>query len=255
MSEIGNCIDSSLPVAREYKRRWQSHPAHGGEGFTDLTIRIHRCCSWLGRAQHVAGESGDSALDDQLVFLWIAFNALYGRWDPESNHPARDIQSVRDFIRDVTALDQGAGRNLLGGLLEDERPLVERIFDNAYLDHYFWRGLEDGEGEDEETWRNMPRKGRHYLDAGQTERALDRLLLYRVYQLRCQLLHGGATHGGRLNRGSIADCGRFLHLFLDRSLEILLHPGGAEAFRETLGPICYPPVRPGPGEVPRPDDS
>ena len=244
MNEITNCIDGSLPAAREYKRRWQEISCSTEDGFTGLTIRIHRSCSWLGRAQVVARDSSSEGLDDQLVFLWIAFNALYGQWDKDTNHPAKDIQGVRDFIATATDLDRSHGINAYAVLLEEQRILAERLFDNVYLDHYFWRGLEEG-GDDEETWKNMPRKGRFYLEEKQTQHALDRLLLYRVYQLRCQLVHGGGTHGGRLNRESIADCGRFLHLFLDRSYEILLHPECAPAFRESLGSICYPPIQDG----------
>lgn len=244
MNEIPDCIDSSLPAAREYKRRWQEISCSSEDGYTDLTIRIHRSCSWLNRAQVVAQDSGLEGLDDQLVFLWIAFNALYGQWDQDTNHPAKDIQSVRDFISRATKLDELHGIKAYESLLAEQQTLAERLFDNVYLDHYFWRGLEEG-ASDEETWKNMPRKGRAYLNEGQTERALDRLLLYRVYQLRCQLVHGGGTHGGRLNRESVADCGRFLHLFLDRSFDILLHPQCAPTFRESLGSICYPPVQDG----------
>ena len=245
MKEITNCIDSSLPSAREYKRRWQQMLGDDVGDYTELAIRIHRACSWLHRAQVVAKESGTDALDDQLIFLWISFNALYGQWDQETNHPAKDIRSVRDFIVGATSLDELHGLGAYQALLKEHRELAERLFDNVYLDHYFWRGLAEGEEEEEETWHNLPRKGRHYLDEGQTESALDRLLLYRVYQLRCQLVHGGATHGGGLNRESVADCGRFLHLFLDRSFEVLVHPDRAEAFRSNLGAICYPPIRDG----------
>ncbi|MEE2681132.1 MAG: hypothetical protein VX641_02045 [Planctomycetota bacterium] len=244
MSDIPDCIDGTLPPARDYKRRWQEIPCSNEEGYTNLTIRIHRSCSWLGRAQVVARDSSLEGLDDQLIFLWISFNALYGQWDKETNHPAKDIRGVRSFIAQADTLDQEHGPRVFQNLLVQHRALAERLFDNVYLDHYFWRGLEEG-AEELETWQNMPRKGRLYLDEGQTQRALDRLLLYRVYQLRCQLIHGGGTHGGRLNRESIADCGRFLHLFLDRSFEILLHQERAPAFREGLGSICYPPIQGG----------
>ena len=56
-------------------------------------------------------------------------------------------------------------------------------------------GKKDDSGDgDDETWRDMPAKGRRYLDDGRAERALDRLLLYRVYTMRCQLVQTeGAT--------------------------------------------------------------
>lgn len=236
MSEQANCIDETLSPAEWYKTAWyEAVPRDEAKGM-DLSIRIHRACSWLRRAQTTAHDSGTDALDDQLVLLWIAFNSLYGRWDPDENHPARDVESVRSFLTIALELDAEDG---FGKMLLRERPLAERLFDNVYLDHYFWRDLTEGEGDDE-TWKNMPKKGRRYLDDGRAELALDRLLLYRVYQLRCQLIHGGATHGGRLNRNSVADCGRFLHLVLDQTLRLMIKR--PQAFRERMGMICYPPL-------------
>ena len=72
MNEITNCIDSALPAAREYKRRWQEMLGEDAGDYTELAIRIHRACSWLHRAQVVAEESGTDALADQLIFLWIS---------------------------------------------------------------------------------------------------------------------------------------------------------------------------------------
>ena len=236
MSAHGPCIDANLPAADEYKAEWYDRIGREQAGGMSLSIRIHRACSWLRRAQEAARTHGSESLDDQLVLLWIAFNSLYGVWDEEENHPARDIESVRNFVRMMLELDR---TDSYGKLLQRERVLAERLFDNIYLDHYFWRGLEEGDGDDE-TWRNMPQKGRRYLDDGRAELALDRLLLFRVYQIRCQLVHGGATHGSKLNRQSVADCGRLLHLVLDCTLRIVIER--ADDLKERIGRICYPPV-------------
>lgn len=237
MTTYETCIDETLPAADHYKERW--YQAIGRDKASDrpLSIRIHRCCSWLRRAQALAKADGADSIDDQLVLMWIGFNALYGLWDREENHPVRDIESVRRFLKRVLELDR---EDAYGKLLQRERPLCERLFDNVYLDHYFWRGLESGEG-DEETWVNMPARGRRYLDDGRAELALDRLLLFRVYTLRCQMVHGGSTHGGRLNRHSIADCGRLLHYVLDVTIGILIER--VDDIEDSMGELCYPPVR------------
>ncbi|MCH2144011.1 MAG: HEPN domain-containing protein [Phycisphaerales bacterium] len=236
MTDLQTCINPDLPAADEYKERWYGLIGREKARGMALSIRLHRACSWLRRAQHVARTDGTDSIDDQLVLLWISFNALYGLWDEETNHPARDIGSVRDFLRRVLELDRD---DEFGKLLQRERGLCERLFDNVYLDHYFWRGLDAGDTEDD-SWHNMPTKGRKYLNDGRAELALDRLMLYRVYTLRCQLVHGGSTHGGQLNRASVADCGRLLHQVLDIAIRILIER--AEDVEGTLGPICYPPV-------------
>lgn len=239
MSELANCIDGTLPAADDYKADWYAKIGRDRASGMSLSIRIHRSCSWLRRAQEAARTSGADSLDDQLVLLWIAFNSLYGVWDDDENHPMGDIESVRNFLLIMLELDR---HDTYGKLLQRERKLAERLFDNMYLDHYFWRGLNEGEGDDE-TWKNMPQKGRRYLDDGRAELALDRLLIFRVYQIRCQLVHGGATHGSKLNRQSVADCGRLLHQVLDCTLRIIIER--ADDLKEKLGRICYPPVENG----------
>jgi hypothetical protein len=236
MTHFETCIDTTLPTADTYKERWYEQIGREQARGMSLSIRLHRACSWLRRAQRVAEVDGADSIDDQLVLLWISFNSLYGLWDEEANHPARDIGSVRDFLRRILELDRD---DQFGKLLQRERTLCERLFDNVYLDHYFWRGLDSGDTEDD-SWHNMPAKGRRYLDDGRAELALDRLTVYRVYTLRCQLVHGGSTHGGKLNRTSVADCGRLLHQVIDISIRILIER--AEDVEESLGPICYPPV-------------
>jgi hypothetical protein len=181
-----------------------------------------------------ATKEQSAQLDDELILLWIAFNALYGVWDKPCNKPLPDLRSVRVFLDLVMKHDHD---NRLKSFIARERSCAVRLFDNVYLDHYYWRDLNDVD-DDDETWVDMPQKGRGYL-SNNPARAIDRLVLYRIYTLRCQLVHGGATHGGRLNRDSVADSGTLLHGLLDCFLQIVID--NHDIMKETIGPICYPP--------------
>src|SRR5262249_46571787 len=70
-------------------------------------LRVHRSRSWLRKARKA------DDLDSQFVFLWIAFNALYGRprylpevWTDE----ARDL---RTFIGKLEEASRAQLRNTL----------------------------------------------------------------------------------------------------------------------------------------------
>ena len=62
--------------------------------------------------------------------------------------------------------------------------------------------------------------------------------LERVYLLRCQLVHGAATCGGRLNREALAQCAQFVQQLLNAILLIVIDHGRDEDW----GPMCYPPL-------------
>jgi hypothetical protein len=63
------------------------------------------------------------------------------------------------------------------------------------------------------------------------------ILLSRIYTLRNQLIHGGATWGSSVNRDQVRDCVGFMGKLVPLVIEVMLdHP-------ETLwGDACYPVV-------------
>jgi len=63
------------------------------------------------------------------------------------------------------------------------------------------------------------------------------IVLSRIYTLRNQLIHGGATWGSSVNRDQVRDCVGFMGKLVPLVIEVMLdHP-------ETLwGDACYPVV-------------
>lgn len=222
---------SSTPTVRELRRRWKPHKQRLGAERTDhpTLIRFHRACSWLAQAEVMDLESnGDLA----LIALWITFNALYGQWDHGAREPLPDRECWRVFVQRVLELD---GTGHLAGALTVHKRLVMTILDDRYLSSHFWRE-ESGDGP------QARYKEKHRAHDWFVERnwglILERLL-ERIYLLRCQLVHGAATFGGRLNRRSARNCATMLGHLLPAMLLVLIDHGADEDW----GIMCYPPTQ------------
>lgn len=61
----------------------------------------------------------------------------------------------------------------------------------------------------------------------------------RVYLIRCQLVHGAATYGGKLNRTAARRCSQMLGHLVTTALEVMIEHGAEEDW----GRMCYPPIR------------
>ena len=68
-------------------------------------------------------------------------------------------------------------------------------------------------------------------------------ILDRVYVMRCQLVHGAATYGGKLNRTSLKRCVMMMQRLLPALLLVWIDHGADEDW----GPMCYPPMDDGTG--------
>ena len=81
----------------------------------------------------------------------------------------------------------------------------------------------------QENRSTSPRQRQHARAAGRG--------VNRIYTLRNQLLHGGATWGGAVNREQLRDCSKLLGKLVPLIIELMMdHPN-------TLwGDACYPVV-------------
>jgi len=226
-----------IPTVRDLRRRWK--PLKAGAAATDeheaIRIRLHRCFSWMARAEHIAtGEDEEPALDALLLYRWTAFNALYGRWDAEVQAPRPDAQCYRGFTTRLMDIDR-AGQARIPATLAANRKLLESIAGDEFLLRHFWQ---DPDGDHGRTAERTVRKLREMLREGREAAALE-LVLDRVYLLRCQLVHGASTFGGRENRHAVRRSARLLELLLPE-VAIVIIDGAWEGDWDGL---CYPPVR------------
>ena len=222
-------IATNLTV-HDLRRRWKPHKerlaALGGEQPT--AIRFHRACSWMARVEQMPdGEDHDLG----LVTLWIAFNSLYGQWDCQKREPRPDRESWRSFMDRILKLDR---TDHVPVALQEHKRLVMSLLEDEYLSNFFWEepcakraGQSRKAAYNAQTW---------YIEQ-RWIKVLDEIL-ERVYVMRCQLVHGAATYGGKLNRTSLKHCVTMMQRLLPAMLLVWIDHGADEDW----GLMCYPPV-------------
>ncbi|MDR0217200.1 MAG: hypothetical protein LBJ15_24780 [Comamonas sp.] len=213
------------------------HQAQIAQQRTPFTLRMHRALSWLQRAE-AAGDDDDVA----FVCLWIGFNAAYAQDTPGGGISSTSERlAFRNFMSDVCALDTGKA---LSALVWQVFPGPIRVLlDNQYVFQPFWDALNNprSDGIIPEHWREAFDEARQRVHRALAQQDTERVLyevFVRLYTLRNQLMHGGATWNSSVNRAQVRD-GRAL---LARALPVMLvvmmdHPARFE------GKPFYPVVK------------
>lgn len=196
-----------------------------------LNLRIHRALSWLQRAAQC-----DDA-DGRFVFLWIAFNAAYAQEIPQHQRLSEQ-ETFRAFLRKLHALDS---EKKLDALVWKEFSGPLRILlDNPYVFESFWdfhRGL-ISEADWQDRFSRGKQRAHKLLAQGQTPELLA-LVFQRIYTLRNQLMHGGATWNSMVNRAQLQDCVNLMSKLVPVVIEIMLNSS------DTIwGDACYPVIQP-----------
>tara|TARA_B100000530_G_scaffold208576_1_gene133414 strand:+ start:1010 stop:1687 length:678 start_codon:yes stop_codon:yes gene_type:complete len=216
---------------RDLRRKWKPHKerlgAQGGEHGHPTPIRFHRACSWLAEIENLTDAEDN---DRTLIYQWIAFNALYGQWDEKRQEPKQDKTSWQDFLDQIVSLDES---KYLESMLVENKKLVEAILDDEYLSKLFWRNPNQGTARQARRAKFASRTW--YLEEKWTL-ILDRVM-DRIYQIRCQLIHGAATYNGKLNRRSLKRCVMMLEHVMISVLQVWIDHGADQDW----GPMCYPP--------------
>ena len=169
----------------------------------NLALRVHRALSWLDRSERTGGD-----IDARFIFLWIAFNAAYAT-DIDAQIRQSEQNTFSDFIRKLCELDT---HKRLEDLAWNAFPSAIRLLlDNPYVFQPFW---------DHQAGRAEASDWQLRFEASKTAavRALGRrdtptvlsVTLARLYTLRNQLVHGGATWNSSVNRTQLRDCTNLL---------------------------------------------
>lgn len=184
------------------------------DGFpTALTLRVHRAISWLTRAE----EEHDD-LDVRFILLWIGFNAAYAGDLDE----ARERDHLRNFFATMVKLD--AKSSVYDMVWQRFSQEIRVLLDNRYVFAPFWahhNGV-PGQADWAEKLDRAYHKSRHALGAKDTPGILA-IVFDRLYVLRNQLVHGGATWNSNVNRDQVRDgvaiLGCLLPLFIDLMMD------------------------------------
>lgn len=187
------------------------------DGFpTALALRTHRAISWVGRAER---EKDD--LDAAFIFLWVAFNACYAR-DIRQLIPSGERSSFEAFFGQLINLDNE--RQIYNAIWTQFAGPIRVLLDNRYVFQPFWNHHNGMAGFEnwEQQFENNRQRSVQALQKTNTKVILS-TLFDRLYVLRNQLVHGGATWNSAINRNQVRDgvsiLSFLLPIFIDLQME------------------------------------
>ena len=195
-----------------------------------LGLRMRRALSWLGRAEQERESDHDAA----FIFYWIAFNAAYAKEvsrDPTSTERER----FAGFFRNILSLD--SDNTIYDAIWDTYSGPIRLLLENRYVYHPFWEH-HGGRGYDnwEYTFQQATRHVNQALAQRDTHFILS-TLFDRLYVLRIQLMHGGATWGSSVNRSQVQDGARIMATLVPVFVHLMMsHPD------VDWGPMDYPVV-------------
>lgn len=193
----------------------------------NLSIRAHRAISWLKSAEKQEGN-----LDMKFISLWISFNACYAV-DLKGISTKTEKAKLRDFINSLVQFDRVRLYNLFW---EKYSGPVRVLIENKFVFEKFW---EFNRGEADSylpAFNKSCENAAKYLSNENIEGLIE-IVIERLYTLRNQLIHGGATFNSKLNRAQLKDACNIMQLLVPIIIDIMIENG-----EHDWGEIAYPVV-------------
>ncbi len=198
----------------------------------NLSLRMRRSISW--------GLRGDDALnrddsDAAFIFYWIAFNAAYGE-EREERTEERERERIGRYLARIVGLDsEGIIHRALWVAYSGP---VRVLLENKYVYGPFWKHYNGAPNYERwERWfDDERRRAGQALGDGDTLRVLI-TVFDRLYVLRNQLAHGGATWGSSVNRAQVRDGANLIAFLAPHFIGLMLRNP-----KEEWGAAYYPVV-------------
>lgn len=203
----------------------------GGYKGNILSLRLRRSLSWLTRA--VADDEEDP--DSVFIFCWIAFNALYTEdsFDPRET---KEHQTLDEYFSKILRLD--TDKAITRAIWRNFSDSIQSLLNNQYVFRHFWSHYNGVEGY--QNWHHWledsRRKVNNDIAEGNIEVTL-RTMFDRLYVLRNQLIHGGATWRGSVNRRQVEDGAAIMAFLVPLFIELMM-----DNPEEDWGKPYYPPA-------------
>ena len=216
--------DQTKPSTK-LKSKLKSLDRSHNEGFY---IRLHRAISWLK-----AAEENDDCKDLQIISYWITLNSCYAI----SGDVDRFAESSKltEFFEKVIEVDKHG--TIYELFWTEFSGMIRILLNNPYIYKRYWlyqRGQVSGWKEEFE--RDNLRAVR-LLQNPDRSVELIQLAMRRLYQMRNQLIHGGATYKSSVNRDQVRDSANLLGRLIPLIIGIML-----DNPEEAWGDIYYPVV-------------
>lgn len=186
-------------------------------GFPEtMGLRAHRAISWIGRAE-TCGEDYDA----RFIFLWIAFNAAYADEREFQAMAPGERAAFIDYFGRLVVRDKH--RCIYKALWQQFSGSVRLLMENRYIFNPFWQhhnGI-DGFDDWEERFKASSRSFARAFQAGDSVRVLS-FVFDRLYVLRNQLVHGGATWNSGVNRAQVRDGAAILTFLMPVFVDLMM---------------------------------
>lgn len=194
-----------------------------------LKIRVHRALSWLNSAE----QSQDD--DMKFIALWIGLNAAYGV-DSELDRGSTGAQ-YNQFFSKIIELDR---EQLIYPLIWQQfTNSIRTVLDNKYIFQPFWNH-QNGQtnfAHWEDSFRNAKVAAQKMVMSKDSAGVLS-VVFSRLYTLRNQIIHGGASWNSTLNRSQMSDANRLLMELLPIIIKIMI-----DNPREYWSQVSYPVIK------------
>lgn len=192
-------------------------------------LRLHRAISWLQASDECPHKDG------QFVFLWIAFNAAYAN-EMGKNHESESLIFKRYLQRIVNTDDKERIYNLLWAKYTGA---IRVLLDNPYVFQPYWDWANAIESERANiNWQarfETAKTKSHQALAAKDVNGVLSVVFNRLYTLRNQLIHGGATFQSSVNRAQISDACDIMRELMPLILELMMNDSS-----QPWGDAIYP---------------
>jgi hypothetical protein len=193
----------------------------------NLSTRIHRSISWLAKAE------SEVDMDGKFVFLWISFNAAYAH---DFSEELQTRHQFKEFLEKLIALDTQSSLHHL--LFSEFNGVIRTLISNEYIYAPFWTAVRSHDSSNE--WKESHRQSIKLATAALLNKDTLTVLMVvfdRLYVLRNQLMHGGATWQSSVNRQQVIDGTKILGKLVPNILSIMIDSKSVE-----FGEIMYPVI-------------
>lgn len=218
----------------DFEKAYLNYKEHKIEFDENFRIKLHRAFSWLKQADEAPNE------DLRYICLWIAFNSVYGKEREPQNIGASlgDRQSFQRYLAVISNLDKK--NRIITAIRKNLKEIIRELLENRYTFQPYW-DYYNGKKEFSE-WERAFQKAKKLaiqeLTEGGTAQILS-IVFDRLYTLRNQILHGGATCGSQINRKQLHDGCLILETLIPVILEIMLSKPDTEIWGEPYYPHVH----------------
>ena len=199
--------------------------------------RMRRADSW-----HRLSKEVDSCAE-KFIFLWIAFNAAYGAeltgLDPDKR--PKEFDKFSNFLRQI--IDRDEEGVLSESLWCTFSGPIRVLMENQYTYEPFWdatRGLPRGDD-----WERTLRRSNNGVFQAMGKQEVHRVLtevFSRLYTLRNQIFHGGATFSTGWGQDQVRDGSRIMAALVPVVLEIMRVDIERNLDSHIWGKVMYPRI-------------